>query len=158
MPPSCSPSGLHARSRCAKTGCSSSRTTTRTISSILRASWCGRKRNRLPALLLEVVHAPNPQDPRQLVERLHVLARQARVRQILSDQVVAVVPAHPLLQLSAERLVPKDSRFDRGALSVLQDDALAQAGGAAAVLHRFAQIEMVQGLHRTVRLDHALEK
>src|SRR2546430_3155895 len=38
MPPSCSPSGLHARSRCAKTGCSSSRTTTRTISSIPRAS------------------------------------------------------------------------------------------------------------------------
>src|SRR5438552_18647309 len=86
--------------------CSNCPTTTPITSSTRRASWCARKRRRRSDSALEVVDAAQPQDPCELVEGRHGLARQARVGEVVAGQPVVVVPPHPLLQLGAEGVVP----------------------------------------------------
>src|SRR5207302_1196445 len=103
---------------------------------------------------LEVVDAAEAEDSRQLVERRQRLAPEAHVGEVFAGEPVAIVALDPTFQLGAELLVPEDARPDRRALLVGEDDPLPQAGRAAAVLHRLAQVEVMDARDRR-RLEEA---
>src|SRR2546430_8150432 len=86
-----------------------------------------RGRESVGTSLLEIVHVPEPENARQLVERGHRLAREAGVGQIAAQKPIPVVPADPGLQLGAERLIPEDPRLPGPALCLLEHDPLPQA-------------------------------
>src|SRR5688572_31070252 len=92
--------------------------------------------------LLKIVHAAEPQESGQLVERSTRLVQKSRIAQIAGQQTIAVVLLDPALELGVQRVVYEHARAECAPFDVGERYAQSQARGAAAVLHRAVDVDV----------------
>src|SRR4051812_37297031 len=113
---------------------------------------------RATSSYLKVVHASEAKDLRQFVERGHHLASERGICQIARQQLVAIPTFDPRLEIAIEGGVEEDARLHRRHLALRERHAKTQTRRAAAVVHRFTEIDVLDAFHAAALDDDAIEE